>query len=257
MKSVRTRMALLLLTNFGCFSNLTYARSEEEIEKDFSRAATNAVETYKKEGMSGLTTKTQDCYDQHIENQFFCVYLDIASRHIDQMAVEEMHFPPNEYFADKQFGTRLAPVLTSANMDMNSANTYLKAIIPVINNSVEKFLKPSAPKTTSNVINNACNQLSSEYSDNVNYLKKSEEAIKNKYPLLYPYLKDCEKNQDVDVGKCLVNKCALSAIIEWMRDKEASCDDLLVDQVKLESNQKTAKTNLKILEEKYVSLGCK
>lgn len=120
-----------------CIFSMAYARTQAEVIKDLNKATDIAVATYKKQGMAGLIGKTQDCYEK-VKNSPYCVYFDVASRCIDQIMVEAMHFPPNEFFVDEPFLSRVGPVLIAANMDMNVANEYLSTITPVINNLVEK-----------------------------------------------------------------------------------------------------------------------
>lgn len=138
MKLLKLLFLLSLSLGSGFLQNTAYARSQAEVAKDLALATGTAVATYKKEGMSGLIIKTKACYEKNTKNPFYCVYLDLASRHIDQVYVESMHIPSNEFFSDAQFGPRIGPVLANANMDMNTANQYLASVTPVINNLVEK-----------------------------------------------------------------------------------------------------------------------
>jgi len=91
--------------------------------------------------MSGLIKATQDCYKQLDKYKFYCVYLDLASRHIDQIYIKGTNFPPNEFFDDAQFGPRVADVFEKANMDMNQSNEYLAKMTPIINKLVEDNLR--------------------------------------------------------------------------------------------------------------------
>lgn len=131
---------LSLFISTGILQNSAHARTQEEVARDLAKATDTAVATYEEQGMSGLIIKTQDCYKKNTKNLFYCVYLDLASRRIDQVFVEAMHFPPNDFFADEQFGSRVGPVFSGANMDMDTANQYLASVTPVINNLVEKKL---------------------------------------------------------------------------------------------------------------------
>lgn len=138
--SLKIIFAFLLSLSTIFAQNTASARSNAEVSRDLAKATDAAIAAYKKGGMSGLITKTQDCYEKNTKNLFYCVYLDLASRRIDQVFVESMHFPPNEFFSDAQFGPRVEPVLASANMDMNTANQYLGLVTPAINSLVEKKL---------------------------------------------------------------------------------------------------------------------
>src|SRR6266446_159668 len=92
---------------------------------------------YRESGMAGLTGKTQDCYDNVKKHGFYCVYLDLASRRIDQLMIaaaarQGMNFPKMEFFDDELFGSRTATVFRKANMDMETSNAYLRSLTPVI-----------------------------------------------------------------------------------------------------------------------------
>ena len=124
----------------GILQNSAHARTPEEVARDLAKATDTAVAIYKTQGMAGLIIKTEDCYEKNTKNLFYCVYLDLASRRIDQVFVEAMRFPPNDFFTDEPFGSRVRPVFIGANMNMKTANQYLASITPVINNLVEKKL---------------------------------------------------------------------------------------------------------------------
>ncbi|MGL5036669.1 MAG: hypothetical protein ACRC6F_02865 [Aeromonas sp.] len=129
---------LSLLMSAGMLQTTAGARTGEEIVRDLTKATDLAVTIYREQGMAGLVSKTQECYQSNTQSPFYCVYLDLASRHIDQMFVQAMQVPPNAFFADKQFGSRLGPVFSGANMSMDTANQYLASTTPVINQLVDK-----------------------------------------------------------------------------------------------------------------------
>ena len=121
------------------------ARTEAEIQKDLIKAIKIAISVYQKEGMAGLIVQTKNCYANVKQNGFYCVYLDLASRHIDQLMVAGtaelgMTFPKTVFFDDELFGSRIATVFRKANMDMETSNTYLRMVTPVINKLVEDNL---------------------------------------------------------------------------------------------------------------------
>ncbi len=134
-------ITLLSILLIGILQNTAYARSEAEVARDLTKAIDSVVVAYKKTGVSGLTAKTQECYEKNaVESPFYCIYIDIASRRIDQIAVEAMHFPPSDFFADEPFSSRIIPIFVSNNMDMNTSNQYLESITILINNLLEKKL---------------------------------------------------------------------------------------------------------------------
>jgi hypothetical protein len=138
-------VSILLLLVVLLISVHAQARTEAEIQKDLIKAAKTAVKVYRNNGILGLIAKTQDCYDNAGKYEFYCVYLDLASRRIDKIirataAIEGINFPKTEFFDDELFGSRVAPVFIKANMDMERSNEYLRLLTPVINKLVEDNL---------------------------------------------------------------------------------------------------------------------
>lgn len=130
------RVALTSTLTTVCFAQV---QPNENVVTDVVQAAKTAVATYQESGMTGLIGKTKECYQKLNGKQFKCVYLDLASRRIDQIATIGTNFPPNIFFANEQFGVRMkSALLGRANMNQEQANEYLRTITPVINQLVEK-----------------------------------------------------------------------------------------------------------------------
>lgn len=128
------------------FASLTHAvsshaRTSEQLKSDINQAADLVVTTYQSSGMTGLVNLTTDCYDKTSNTEFFCVYIDLASRYIDQTMSEAFKFPPTEYFQDEQFGARIYEVFVKHDMGIDESNKYLQAATPAINSIVEKKLQ--------------------------------------------------------------------------------------------------------------------
>lgn len=122
--------------------NFSQARTPEEVMRDIDRATSKAAITYKSGGMSGLIESTEKCYKSSAANKYYCVYLDIAARHIDQMVVQSMHFPPNEFFTVEALVSRVFPALVSSGMNVDTASDYVSSMEQVINGAIErKMLK--------------------------------------------------------------------------------------------------------------------
>ena len=120
-----------------------HARTGAEVHQDVLKAAKGAVAVYRAHGMSGLIGTTQRCYDQSTNQGFACVYLDFASRRIDQLvraaaARDGMPFPKIAFFDNASLGARLAPVFRQANMDREKSHAYVRVLTPVINHVVEE-----------------------------------------------------------------------------------------------------------------------
>ncbi len=119
----------------------SYARTAKEMQKEMNDAVSTVLKIYKNEGMSGLINFTSQCYNQTKNNEFVCVYIDLASRYLDQMMVEQNKLPPTEFFGDELFGPRIFGVFVNKNMDEAKSNEYLRAATPTINKLVDKKLR--------------------------------------------------------------------------------------------------------------------
>lgn len=94
------------------------------------------VSTYKESGMIGLSMLVEESYMKN-KNKLFNIYLDIASRQLDQIFVIGMNYPPNEYFNDDNFYKRIKAKLAKVNINKHEAMSYLESITPVI----DKYLQ--------------------------------------------------------------------------------------------------------------------
>jgi len=116
------------------------AQMPANLDKDIVKAVNASFATYRNTGMAGLGIEVDECYQKLKSNQFYCVYFDLASRRIDQLFVTGTNLPPNEFFADKQFGARIGPVFGKANMTMEQANANLFLLTSIVNDMVNKYI---------------------------------------------------------------------------------------------------------------------
>ena len=113
------------------------------MEKNLIEAAKTTVEVYSDSGMAGLASMVQDCYDDNLQkSKFYCIYLDIASRYVDQYFIAAaarrgMKFPKMEYFDDKLFVHRTRTVFDKMNIKRDEMDEYVLTLTPVINKLVE------------------------------------------------------------------------------------------------------------------------
>lgn len=112
-------------------------KQQAEILASMVEATKEAVFAYKNGGVSGMISKTENCYENLDKLKFLCLYIDIASRHIDQTISASSQFPPSEYFADTQFGERIGKIFIKVNRSVDQKNEYLKIITPEINRFVD------------------------------------------------------------------------------------------------------------------------
>ena len=112
------------------------------VKKDMVDAVKTAIKKYKVDGMSGLAIETDSCYSNSKRTGFYCVYLDLASRHIDEVVIASaaksgINFPKSEFFDDPLFLPRIAVIFKKAGMSMDESNEFLRSVTPFINGLVE------------------------------------------------------------------------------------------------------------------------
>lgn len=125
----------------GLVQSTAFARTDIEIARDLDDATNLVVAKYRKEGMAGLITETKSCYERTSgSDRFYCVYIDIASRRVDQIVTESMQWPPNDFFYGEQMESRVGPVLSDAGIDTDTANRYLAMLSQTVNDLIGKKL---------------------------------------------------------------------------------------------------------------------
>ncbi|MDD2499855.1 MAG: hypothetical protein PHN92_03425 [Geobacter sp.] len=134
-------ISLALVVVVLMVTTTSYARTAKEVKKEMNDAVSSVLKVYKREGMSGLINFTSQCYKETKNNEFVCVYIDLASRYLDQMMADQSKFPPTEFFGDESFGPRIFGVFSNKNMDEAKSNEYLRAATPTINKLVDTKLR--------------------------------------------------------------------------------------------------------------------
>jgi len=119
-------------------ANAQQQRTGEQVAADLMKAAKISVATYRSNGMSGLIGKSKDCHKQLAKFKYYCLYLDLAARRIDQLGVAGTKFPLTEYFDDEQFGERADEIFIRTNLSRDQANDYLSNMVPVVNKLVDE-----------------------------------------------------------------------------------------------------------------------
>jgi hypothetical protein len=142
--SKRTLSVQVLLSIGLCTPAFAQWKTPAQIEENANRAAKLAVDTYTENGMSGLIGKSQECFKLLAKRGLECVAIDLASRHIDNLAVSQMKFPATDYFTNGPFGARVGPAFRQAGMDMQMANQLLQVLTPMVNQAVERYLSAGA-----------------------------------------------------------------------------------------------------------------
>jgi hypothetical protein len=130
----------IAITLFGVLlSGAVLAKKADpsQIDKDIRKATRSAINTYKKSGVNGLTSATSACYKKN-KTSLNCLYLDMASRTIDQAMAQSMGWPSSAFYSDAAVGPRVAPVFKEEKVDMNTANQFLQAIAFTINDELNK-----------------------------------------------------------------------------------------------------------------------
>lgn len=145
MANLRSKIAPIVAAFIVCVC-LGCATSTANTDQDVKKAVAQAVSTYKALGMQGTAAEVTDCYGKSRGTGFYCVYLDLASRHIDQIFVSTFNFPPTEFYQDAAFGSRLGPVFAKANLSMDQSNAWLRLNTPIVNQRVDDAILQGSPR---------------------------------------------------------------------------------------------------------------
>lgn len=130
-------VTLMLMISTSCFAEV---RSPATVEKELRMTAKVTVQTFRKGGISELFRMVEECYQKVEGNQFVCLYIDLASRHIDQTFAAALNYPPNDNFSVDQQLLRSLPVFNRAKMNNEQITNYLLMVKPVINKLVDQEL---------------------------------------------------------------------------------------------------------------------
>jgi hypothetical protein len=90
--------------------------------------------------MPVLVEGSKRCYENIDEFRFYCIYLDLAARHVSDLDGAGVRFAPETYFVDDQFLPRAGEIFLRSNMSMDQSNEYLGMITPLINKFVDDAL---------------------------------------------------------------------------------------------------------------------
>lgn len=121
--------------------NAQQQRTGEQVAADLKKAARVSVKVYRGDGMTGLIGNSMDCYKQLTKFKYYCLYLDIAARRIDELGGAGTQFPRTEYFDDEKFGPRVGELFIQSNMNQEQANEYFSVMTPIINKLVDEELR--------------------------------------------------------------------------------------------------------------------
>ena len=121
---------------------------QQKIANEIGSVASSAVSAYKRQGMAGLVSMSQECWKNVSSMEFECLRIDMAARYIDRQAGGGSAFPLNPYFDDGAFGKRAWALFEKRNADVNEANGYMAAMHNAMANAVDQAMKSgSASKT--------------------------------------------------------------------------------------------------------------
>ena len=158
-------------------ATLVLARSGEEITTDLLKAANTSVATYKSDGMSSLISKSKDCYKNLSKYKFYCIYIDLAAYHIDELVRAGHPFPPMEYFSSEQFLSRSGEIFISANLTMEKTNGYLRDMTPIVNKMVDDALLKGKSASDAIINNKVIDKIVDE---EIAFLGLSTDLLKSK-----------------------------------------------------------------------------
>lgn len=115
---------VVFLSGFLYFS---YMFSVEDFndKKDAEDAARNVLSIYLKDGMVGLITLSQECYENDEISKHHCLLIDVASGLWDKMVASAMRFPLEEYFDDEVVIKRIIENDGSKRFTFENIRTYM------------------------------------------------------------------------------------------------------------------------------------
>ena len=124
-----------------------YSQTPNEINIDIQKVSKLTVKIFQEHGIYGLIGASKKCYSEISQHNLYCVYLDVSARRMEHLSISafwdnnKINIPPEPYFSDKEFGSRIAPIFKSHNFTMDQANIYLQYAIPLINDKLDDTLE--------------------------------------------------------------------------------------------------------------------
>jgi len=138
MKPLITALAFSL---FAAGASMAEVRKENSVEADVNRAAKTAVATYKEGCVSGLVIGVQDCWDK--SQKTYCLYLDWASKHVDDKMSASIGAPSNAFFSVNATAQRAFASLAKVNRTDDAKSAYITDVESVANQATDNQLLKS------------------------------------------------------------------------------------------------------------------
>lgn len=132
------KSCLILLTLF--LASQANAVGPEDVLNNLHSAAVTTVKEYKRGGIASLVEGSKNCYQDINKYRFYCIYLDLAARHVSDLDGAGVRFAPEKYYVDDQFLPRAGQIFVRSNMDKDQSNEYLAMVAPLINKFVDSEL---------------------------------------------------------------------------------------------------------------------
>jgi hypothetical protein len=132
------KSCLIFLTLF--LASQANAVGPEDVLNNLQNAAVTTVKEYQRGGVAALVEGSKGCYQDINKYRFYCIYLDLAARHVSDRDGAGVRFAPEKYFVDEQFLPRAGQIFVRSSMDKNQSNEYLAMVTPLINKFVDNEL---------------------------------------------------------------------------------------------------------------------
>jgi hypothetical protein len=113
------------------FTNPVLARTAAEVAKDINAAAKDAVRMYKQKGMAGLAAATDACYLKRTSLPY-CIYFDLASKHIDDVFSDQYGMPKSPQFSPAKVTFRMQAALSTTSLNDEQKQEYVASLEPVV-----------------------------------------------------------------------------------------------------------------------------
>lgn len=119
-------VAVLVAITCG-FLYFSYSPSIKEFEykEDTEEATKNVLSLYLEDGIIGLITLSNECYENEKISPHHCFLIDVSSNVWDRLVTYAMRLPTEEYFDDEKIIQRLLDHDKQKKFDKDKVSAYM------------------------------------------------------------------------------------------------------------------------------------
>lgn len=111
-------------------------RTATDTAQEISQATKTALKTYKANGVSGLISDSEDCWEKGVRP--YCLYVDMAGDMVDAIMADGIGAPENPYFDPQKITQRGTPLFERMGLAGQQINEYLQAVSTAVGDSMRK-----------------------------------------------------------------------------------------------------------------------